>query len=250
MYILANMWFQKLMIQFFFNIDKIVYNFISQIYNLLMSIARTSIFSQADIAEFADRIYSLLTVFMIFKVTFSLIMYIVNPDDFADKNKGMSKLGTNIVISLCLLVLTPYIFNYAYELQTMILEENTIAKLIMGDESDSKYLNTAGDEIAYITMSAFFSPNTSIKELYDCSNEVITDANGNRKFNPDCSGLDENYNSLNDTNSLMGLTNESFFNETLLKNYVTGVENSSLGLMFRQDLALATDKENNNFIMD
>ena len=250
MYILANMWFQKLMIQFFFNIDKIVYGFISAIYNLLMSIARTTIFSQADIMEFADRIYNLLAVFMIFKVTFSLILYIVNPDDFSDKNKGITKLGTNIIISLCLLILTPYIFNYAYELQTMVLQENTIPKLIMGDKTDNNYLNTAGDEIAFITMNAFFSPNTSVEELYDCSTVTIKNDKGEIKFNPECSGLDSKRKSTGDSNSLMALTNEKYFPEILLKNYVVGVENSSLGLMFRQDLALATDEENEFFIMD
>ena len=107
MFVLANMWFQTLMRQFFFNIDKIVFNFISTIYDFLVSIARTSVLSQADIIDMADRIYKMLAIFMIFKVTFSLIMYVVNPDDFSDKNKGVGKLGTNIVISLSLLILTP-----------------------------------------------------------------------------------------------------------------------------------------------
>ena len=90
MYILANMWFTKLIKQFFFWIDKIVFNFISSIYDLLITIARTSVLTQADIADMADRIYKLLAVFMIFKVTLSLITYVVNPDDFSDKSKGVS----------------------------------------------------------------------------------------------------------------------------------------------------------------
>ena len=131
MYVLSlNMWFQKLMRQFFFNIDSVVFNFISGIYDLLISIARTSVLSQADIIEMADRIYKLLAIFMVFKVTFSLIMYVVNPDDFSDKSKGISKLGTNIIISLTLLILTPYVFNMAYTLQTIVLEDNSIAALI------------------------------------------------------------------------------------------------------------------------
>lgn len=246
MYILANMWFQKLMIQFFFNIDKMLYGFISQVYDLLMSISRTSVLSQANIIGFADRIYKLLAVFMIFKVTFSLIVYIVNPDDFSEKGKGIGKLSSNIIISLCLLVLTPYIFNYAYELQTIILEENTIAKLVMGDNTENDFLNTAGDEITYITLSAFFSPNTSLEKLYDCSTLVVKNEDGSVVFNPDCSGLDGD-----DADSLMNLTSDdSSFTETMLRNYVMGVENANFGLMFRQDLALATDPDNENFIMD
>ena len=90
-------------------LDHTIYSWVPKLYNALISISRTSPLSQADIADMADRIYKLLAVFMVFKVTFSLIMYVVNPDDFSDKNKGVSKLVTNIVISLGLLVLTPYI---------------------------------------------------------------------------------------------------------------------------------------------
>lgn len=251
MFVLASMWFKKLMIQFFFAIDKIVYNFIPRIYNLLIDISRTSIFSQADIAEFADRIYKLLAVFMIFKVTFSLIMYVVNPDDFSDKSKGVSKLGTNIIITLCLLVITPYIFNYAYELQVIVLEENTLAKIIMGDDTDNSYLNDAGDKMAYISIGPFFSPNTSLEKLYDCSNLVEKDIDGKVKFNTECSGVsnDEEYTNLNDADSLMALTGGNF-SETTLKDYIAGVNTSNFGLTFREDLAVATDPENDNFIMD
>ena len=145
MYILSvNMWFQKLMKQFFFGIDQVVYNAISSIYDLLISIARTSVFTQADILDMADRIYKLLAIFMIFKVTLSLITYVVNPDDFSDKSKGISKLSMNIVISLGLLILTPYIFNLAFRLQTIILEDNTMATLIFGEDED-----TGGNEGAW-----------------------------------------------------------------------------------------------------
>ena len=132
MYILANMWFTKLIKQFFFWVDKIVYNFISYIYDLLITIARTSVFTQADIADMASRIYKLLAVFMVFKVTLSLISYVVNPEDFTDKTKGVAKLGSNIIISLALLILTPYLFSYAYQIQTIILEDNSLATLIFG----------------------------------------------------------------------------------------------------------------------
>ena len=83
------------------------------VYDLLISIARTSVLSQGDISSMADRIYKLLAVFMVFKVTFSLIMYVVNPDDFSEKTKGVGKLTANVIISLALLILTPYIFRMA-----------------------------------------------------------------------------------------------------------------------------------------
>lgn len=249
MYILAN-WFTKLIRIFFYSIDKIVYNFITAIYDLLISIARTSILTQGDINQMADRIYKLLAVFMIFKVTLSLITYVVNPDDFSDKTKGVSKLSTNIVISLALLILTPYIFNYAYKLQTIILEDNSLATLVFGSETHESFLNTAGQDMAYITMSPFFTPNVSIVELYDCTQLVEKDLNGNVIFNEECSGIDNSdFEDLGDENSLRGLVNDNF-TETELKNYVSGVEAGSLGLMFRQDMATAMTEQGDEYIMD
>ena len=253
MFVLANMWFQTLMRTFFFNIDKIVFNFISTIYDLLISIARTSVLSQADIADMASRIYKLLAVFMVFKVTFSLIMYVVNPDDFSDKSKGVGKLGTNIVISLGLLILTPYVFSYAYQLQTIILEDNSLAALIFGDEMEIDYFGSAGDTMAYLAMSPFFAPNVSIEELYECSQLTKKESSGSL-FNEACSGIsNSSYETLSDDESLYALTkNNDDFSEQTLKNYVAGVNKGNLGLTFRLDLAIATngDKNDPEYIMD
>lgn len=238
MYILANMWFQTLMRQFFFNIDKIVFGFISTIYDLLISIARTSVLSQADILDMADRIYKLLAIFMVFKVTFSLIMYVVNPDDFSDKSKGVSKLGTNIIISLALLILTPYIFSYAYQLQTIILEDNSMATLIFGndkndenekDKSNSSLINSAGDVMAYTTMQPFFIPNVSFEELAVCVDLKTDDCFTSMK------NINPNY-------------------STMVDNYKFGVESENFSMLFKQNLAVAKFTPNNSseeeFIMD
>ena len=244
MYILANMWFTKLIKQFFFWIDKIVFNFISEIYDLLITIARTSVLSQADIADMADRIYKLLAIFMIFKVTLSLITYVVNPDDFSDKTKGVSKLGTNIIISLAMLILVPYVFSYAYQIQTIILEDNSLATLIFGtgtyedengvEKKKTSFLNTAGDDMAFVTLGAFISPNYSVGELHECT--ILYDGNG--KFDNTC------YDALKD------LTTDENFPEQTLINYKAAMEHENLGMLLRQDLVLATDEKNDQFIFD
>ena len=237
MYILAsNMWFQVLMRQLFFSIDRIVYNFISTIYDLLITIARTSVLTQADIIDMSSRIYRLLTIFMVFKVTFSLIMYVVNPDDFSDKSKGISKLGTNIIFSILVLILTPYIFNYAYQFQTIILNDNSLATLIFGGNSeDEDFFNSAGDKMAYITMSPFFTPNVSLTELRECVSLVEKTDGGNSTMNAEC------------VSGLKSLDSSS--NQTVTNNYIAGVEHGNLGLMFRQDMAIAKANDN-EFIMD
>ncbi len=255
MYILANMWFTTLMRQFFFNIDRIVFNFISLIYDLLITIARTSPLSQADIADLTGRIYKLLAVFMIFKVILSLITYVVNPDDFSDKSKGVGKLTTNIIISLSLLILTPYIFSYAYQIQTIILEDNSLGTLVFGEKNDGYFYTTAGEDMAYLIMAPFFTPDTSIEALTECSQLTTKKTNGKVVFNNKCSGLKEDFSqdtNIDSEKSLYSLTDDKKgrFTVQTLKNYVAGVQTNSLPLMFRQDMAVATDAKNEFYIMD
>ena len=226
MYFLSAGWFASLIRSFFFGIDKIVYSFMPILYDFLISIARTSILTQADIADMADRIYRLLAVFMVFKVTFSLVIYTVNPDDFTDKEKGAGKLVTNIVISLALLILTPYIFNYAFQLQTIVLEDNTMQSLIFGSEANNANLNVTnspGDKMAYMTIQPFFLPNYALTALESCSQlyDVDTINSSDRlKVNKACEKA----------------LNTATGNLIAVDNYIQGINNGSFGLVFRSDI--------------
>jgi len=249
------MWFIKIMVRFFFTIDSALFNFIATLYDLLIAISRTSVLSQGDIAQFATRIEILLGIFMLFKMSFSLITYIVNPDDFTDKQKGFGKLVQNSVISLVLLVLVPYIFQMAFSLQAKILNDNLLAKLLLGErindeEGDGNkkvtIIDTAGNEMAFQIMLPFFSPNVALDGVGDCVN--LYDATGT-KFNDTCK------------EALRSAGMESTTDEQgsqygpWLENYVAGVENRSLGLTFRLDAALDTadynkGEEADDFVID
>ena len=227
------MFLWKIFRRFFMAIDIVLYNCISSLYETLMAISRTSILSQGDIVEFAGRIQLLLGIFMLFKISFSLITFIVNPDDFSDKSKGFGKLVQNAVISLLMLIIVPYIFNMAYTLQAKVLESNILGKIIFADRSDDgtgtmgseNYIYSAGEEMAFQLMLPFFKPNTGVStgssntDLSDCINIYDGD-----KFNKDCKKA------LEDAG--MGNIN--------LENYVVGIEKRSLGLTFRVDAAVET----------
>ncbi len=221
------LWFEKLMVRFFMSLDTTLFNFIGTLYDLLIAISRTSILSQGDIASFAARIEILLGIFMLFKVSFSLITYVVNPDDFSDKSKGFGKLIQNSVISLVLIVLVPYIFQMAFSLQAKVLDDNILAKLLLGEkiqgEGDSTILDTAGNRMAFYVMIPFFSPNYSVEGLSECMNMV--DENGD--FNEACSEALES----------AGLTSPN------LENYTYGIKNKSLGLTFRSATALSVTND-------
>ncbi len=156
---------QTILRTIFFWLDAIIYPLIGKVYNLFTNIAETTIIDQDIIKAFGGRIYALLGIFMLFKVSFSILNYIVNPDDFTDKNKGVSKLVSNVLISLSLLVITPMIFTEAYKLQSLILRDNAISNLIfgtVGGVSSNGTVNNStsaldpGREMGFQTFKAFY----------------------------------------------------------------------------------------------
>lgn len=215
-------WLQQVIRTFFFSIDSNLYGLIEVLYNFIIDISRTSVLSQGVIKEFADRIQLLLGVFMLFKVSLSLIMYIINPDDFTDKSKGVYKILQNIILSLLLLVLVPYAFNIAYDLQARLLERNVLAQLILGGDEDQQFINSGGQKLAYSVMIPFFKPNSGYEELDACY--TLYDNNDPNKFNEKCKEAMENvlYNNTNDDDDKL-----------FIGNYVSGIENRSLALTFR-----------------
>ncbi len=149
-------WLNDILNMFFTFLDRIVYGLITILYQLLLYLANLDLFGMAEVASgdmdnpivnFSSRVYALLGVFMLFKVSFSIIQYMVNPDDFSDKSKGFGKMVTNILISLGLIVLVPYIFQFAFKVQGIVLKENLLGQLILG-ESTSSSTGTTGSASA------------------------------------------------------------------------------------------------------
>ena len=257
MYILSfGTMIKKVFRLIFFFLDSVIYNLIPKIYDLLITIARTSPLSQASITDMASRIYKLLAVFMIFKVTFSLIMYVVNPDDFSDKNKGVSKLVTNIVISLGLLVLTPYFFSYGFQLQKIILEDNSLATLVFGDDAanTNNILNDAGNSMAYIAISPFISPNL---ELFDCT-KLYDAVEDEIILNKSCFGFEDlvkydEDNTCDGAEAICDHVCEDDCDNNLTKEdlltYAAGIRSGNFNLMFRQEIISTVDTKNGEKFM-
>lgn len=123
----------------FFYIDKVVYWFIEAVYNIIMKIANIALISQASMQAFAERIYILIGIVMLFKVAFSLIQLFANPDKISDAKNGSGNLIKRIIISLVMLVMAPTIFQLAFRVQGIVLDSRILEKLIFNS-------NTAADK--------------------------------------------------------------------------------------------------------
>ncbi|MBQ9853639.1 MAG: hypothetical protein IJO57_01230 [Bacilli bacterium] len=158
------------------SLDQLVYGLIAVIYNIFEAVTNVRLFWDSNggglIEEVANRIYALIGVYALFKVTFILINMLINPDNFNDKQKGAGKLIVRIVGMLALIIAVPWIFGQAYELQNIVLNENVIGTILLGNYDDGSTSDSAdkikkdkvGNYIANEIFSGFVSIDEGAKE--------------------------------------------------------------------------------------
>lgn len=197
------LWFIKILRLLFAFFDMVAYTLIAWVYELFMLISQAGIFSQAAIQEFAARIYVFLGLIMVFKVSISLVTYILNPDNFNKADVGAPALLKGFAFALFGIVLVPYVFEAAYSLQNIVLKDNLIGNLIMGmsdDNNDSDdYIRDAGVDMSFVTLTAFVRLDTQFPQISEaCSANPVevtpgatADDDATGTLSGECSGLEE-----------------------------------------------------------
>ena len=164
---------QNLFRTLMFFLDNIVYGLIPQIYRLFVYLSELNLYGGENnpIQTLIGRVYVLLGIFMLFKVSFSLLQYIVDPSAFRDSSKGMGKLVTNVLVALVLLVSVPTIFNFATEVQTTVVKSNVIGELILGEsmsdgdgEMSPQKIEMLAKDVQFMMFGAFYSLNPAVTE--------------------------------------------------------------------------------------
>ena len=153
-------------------IDVAIYSLAAFGYSIFYELASGSLLNSLNLASSSQRLYTLLGIFMLFRLAFSFVKYIINPEGM---EKGTSKLISNLAVSLALIVSVPWIFNRAFVLQTYIMDSNVIGNLIMGMNTSSKdtsfNASSYGQAIGFLTFSAFYRVNTPLSDdLSTCAN--------------------------------------------------------------------------------
>ena len=165
-------------------IDTLVYWLIELLISLFDQLANVRLFSDDVLKVFASRIYFLVSIVMVFKVSFSIIQYIINPDSISNNERGMGKLIQSVLLSLVCLVGVNYVFNFAYDLQNTILKSHIIEKLILGVD-EGLTANQQADvksKIPYSLLTSFVRPNVNEVDLFGYDSDIgtyycVTDSN-------------------------------------------------------------------------
>ena len=135
-------------------IDSIIYGLASVLFSVIYAVATTSFFKVEQINDIANKIYIVIGVVMLFKMVLSGIQYLVNPDVFEDKEKGLAGLLKKTVISIVLIVVTPAIFQFLTDIQAPIVQ--SLPKIILGANSTG-YTDeeSIGFNVSFNVLSSF-----------------------------------------------------------------------------------------------
>ncbi len=174
-------WFNNLLRPFFGGIDYLVYTLLGWVIEGIFNLS--SIFASKEVTEIIyTRIYTVLAIFMVFKLTFSFIKYVVSPDTMVDKEQGVGKIIARTLTMLAILIILPTIFfksdifpGQNAPILTMLQNGviKTLPKVILGISDDNGNTTTTakenGNVMALNMLSSLYYPN-------ECKDAAVCDS--------------------------------------------------------------------------
>lgn len=146
----------------------LIYNFMEMTYKLFYDISNTTILRDT-VGAFGRNMYAILGVIMLFKLAFSIINYIVNPDQFSNKETGFGGMIKNVFIVILLIITVPIIFEQAMNLQYIILKEDVVGRIVTGQsKSNTNQKASVGQRMAFSFLQGFVRPNNENGDLPAC----------------------------------------------------------------------------------
>jgi hypothetical protein len=174
----------------FCSIDYFIYSSIEWVTQGIFDISelRTNI---NIVSQVRNKLYVLLGIFMLFRISITLINYMINPEQMVDRERGIRNLVVRTVIMIALLIMLPTIFSYMYKAQKVFLP--VLPRVLLGKnvEDVTSTVTKNSNQMAVTVLQAFFHPYYS-----DNPDEEFASINGAREIED----LDDFVQHVNDTN--------------------------------------------------
>ena len=151
----------------FATLDSVFYFILRGVYQVFFNVSTAEILSNELIRDFYYRCQLVIGVFMLFKLSVTILEGIMDPARITDKKAGAGKIISRIITSLVILALiTPInipspsnkwekqvnnngiLFGALYSLQERILSNNTIGKLVLGTADGIDNATAQGQTLA------------------------------------------------------------------------------------------------------
>lgn len=148
---------------------KAIYWLISLLYELFDTISRANILNSSEIEPLYQRVTLVLTIVMVFYITFEFVKYVVQPDTINDKEKGAGNLALRIVVVILLIAFVPTIFDLSYKLQGRLLDSQIFSKVILGKENIN--MTNFGKSLSATMFGVFYDVNEEACDTYETDKE-------------------------------------------------------------------------------
>lgn len=164
---------------FFLTLCDAIYRLIYFTFYIFEKLGTANILKDGQLEGIFSRVGLIIGIFMIFRVTFAFVQYIVDPDAMTDKNKGMGNIVKKIVIAIVLLGSTTSLFKLAYRVQDLIVDSKVLSKVIFNYDVNDKE-DSFGGRLSAEVFSASYRLNASADTTgNDCEYYFINDDNIN-----------------------------------------------------------------------
>lgn len=155
------------------SIDKLVFSLLSWIIEGIFNLSSLAV-NVDFVQSIYKRIYIILAIFMVFKLTFSFLKYLVSPDAMTDKEQGVGKLAARVVTMVVMLIAFPILVfqpvkGMGNRTVLQILQDGvvkTLPRIILGtkideNKSSSSEINAKsnGEQLALSMLKSFYYPS-------------------------------------------------------------------------------------------
>ena len=114
-----------------FWLDTFIYNLIIDLYDIFNKLCTARLLDDTVLNAISQRVGLVLGLIMFFSVVFSFIQMLIDPDKLGDKEKGAIPIIKKTLIVIGMLGISNFAFQTLYKVQTLVIEENVISKLIL-----------------------------------------------------------------------------------------------------------------------
>ena len=129
------------------------------------------------IDSFRNRIYAILGVIMLFKLTISFFQLMFDPEKLLDSKKGIKKIFANVFIVIVVIMLLPTTFNVLYRAQKVFLP--VLPRILFAEEKTTNNVDETvrknSSQMSIILLKSFFTPRRDANNNYasiDGSKEI------------------------------------------------------------------------------
>ena len=155
-----------------------IYRLIYFTFYIFEKLGTATIITQEQVQEIFTRVGLIIGLFMVFRLTFAFIQYIIDPDSMSDKQKGIGNIIKKIIIAIVLLGSTSTIFKLAFRAQDLIVKSNMISKIIF--KNDMEEVNSFGGRLSAEVFTAFYRLNDEAETAgNDCEAYFVNNENTN-----------------------------------------------------------------------